>query len=429
MSTSQAPDLSPEYIAAYTGYKTIIVTVIFICLETLCVALRVLARHLSNAHVGLDDILIIPSWLISMATCAIILGRFDQQLISLFSSFTSSNVSLAMVHYGGVGRHASAIAETDPSVLTVFAKLEVAFVFLYLVAVTLPKLVILSLYLRLFPQQGYRKASYALCAVLVASYLADTVAAALICRPLSALWNPNIVGSHCINQNAFFRWATFPNILTDICLLILPIPTVWNTKLSVKTKIGLTLTLGTGSMYVSTPRIERYIRREIRLIIPSTCSGLITSILRFAAFTKTDDVTDATWSSVKLAIYGITETGVYLIAACLPTYRIILVTVQRHASLSLSKVSLTRRATTTEPSKDASLPLDYVQTSKQRSKYGNLVVAEHDSATGDDTNLVESASFYDPLSTSERGSAPTWGSSDGVTGIKVEHGVTITRGF
>lgn len=46
-------------------------------------------------------------------------------------------------------------------------------------------------------------------------------------------------------------------------------------------------------------------------------SGLVTSILRFAAFFATMAFTDGTWASVNLLIWCIVEPGIYLIAACL----------------------------------------------------------------------------------------------------------------
>ncbi|TEY28882.1 hypothetical protein BOTCAL_0994g00010 [Botryotinia calthae] len=62
-------------------------------------------------------------------------------------------------------------------------------------------------------------------------------------------------------------------------------------------KFGLTLTFMTGSI------------------------GLATSILRFDSFFKGSALSDGTWSSVDLMTWTLVEPDVYLIAACLPTYR------------------------------------------------------------------------------------------------------------
>ena len=50
-------------------------------------------------------------------------------------------------------------------------------------------------------------------------------------------------------------------------------------------------------------------------------SGLVTSIIRFATFFEKNSFVDGTWSAVDLIIWTQVETGVYLISACLMTYR------------------------------------------------------------------------------------------------------------
>ena len=154
---------------------------------------------------------------------------------------------IGTVEIGGVGRHAAAF-QSDPSVLVRYFKLEVAFIYVYLFAVTVPKLAILSLYLRIFPEKLYRSACYAVSGVLMASLMAHIIVVSVMCIPLKAYWDPSIQGAHCINENAFFRYSTLPNIITDLCMLVLPLPVVWRMSLSTRDKFGLGLTFCTGSM-------------------------------------------------------------------------------------------------------------------------------------------------------------------------------------
>ncbi|TVY14251.1 hypothetical protein LARI1_G007784 [Lachnellula arida] len=56
------------------------------------------------------------------------------------------------------------------------------------------------------------------------------------------------------------------------------------------------------------------------MVALSTC-GLITSILRFAAFYKKSSFLDPTYDGVELGIWTVCEPGVYLMAACLIVYR------------------------------------------------------------------------------------------------------------
>lgn len=50
-------------------------------------------------------------------------------------------------------------------------------------------------------------------------------------------------------------------------------------------------------------------------------SGLIASIVRFVIFFHSDAFEDGTWASADLTIWTSLEPGVYLMAACFPTYR------------------------------------------------------------------------------------------------------------
>lgn len=148
---------------------------------------------------------------------------------------------------GGVGYHEVVLAKTDPRKIVVWAKFVLIIPELYLAAATLPKLAILALYLRIFITAPYRIACYALAAVLTANWLAATVAGFLSCIPLNYLWDRTVTG-HCFNINAWFRWSSLTNVITDVIMLILPLPVVWKIQTSRKVKLGLSLTFATGSM-------------------------------------------------------------------------------------------------------------------------------------------------------------------------------------
>lgn len=156
-------------------------------------------------------------------------------------------MQIAQVEFGGSGRHVAAF-EFDPSVTVRYVKLELAFGYTYFFAVTLPKLAILGLYLRIFPQKPYRSACYVISGILVASLMANIITISVVCIPLKALWDPHIKGAHCISRNAYFTYATLSNIITDICMLILPLPVIWGMLISTRDKIGITLTFCTASM-------------------------------------------------------------------------------------------------------------------------------------------------------------------------------------
>lgn len=153
-----------------------------------------------------------------------------------------------MVQYCGVGRHATALAFLGESYkLTRWGKGIIAMVPLYLLAVTLPKICVLVLYLRIFTQWVYRTTCYVLIAIVMGNFIGGTIALLTSCIPLAKIWDSELSG-HCINNNAFYQWISFPNILTDVAILILPLPLVWNLHATINQKVGLTITFSAGGV-------------------------------------------------------------------------------------------------------------------------------------------------------------------------------------
>lgn len=80
----------------------------------------------------------------------------------------------------------------------------------------------------------------------------------LQCKPLYALWarfdpvNPLPYGSyHCrVPQKQFLMWNAIPTLVTDVLLLVLPIPYTWGLRLPKAKKIGIVATFCLGSLCV-----------------------------------------------------------------------------------------------------------------------------------------------------------------------------------
>jgi len=152
------------------------------------------------------------------------------------------------VYYGGVGYHEAAVYMKDPTMLTTWAKYTVVIPMVYLPAVVLPKLAILILYLRIFIKKPYIIICWTLAGLLIANWIGTTVAGFCICFPFEFLWNRSIPGGHCIDVNAWYRWSSLMNIITDVIMLVLPLPVIWKIQSSRKVKTGLTITFAMGSM-------------------------------------------------------------------------------------------------------------------------------------------------------------------------------------
>ncbi|KAL8635623.1 MAG: hypothetical protein Q9228_006902 [Teloschistes exilis] len=211
----------------YNGDSLRAIAILFIVLTTVCVAIRFSARRVGNVKWGLDDSLIIPGTIFCLALCTCALVDLSDR---------------------GLGYHESAILATHPEKLIRKAKFLLVAPLLYLNAVLFPKLAILATYLRIFTLPAYRISCWTLAVFLVVNWLTFTVGCFLMCRPIAYLWDRQVVGGRCFDINLFYRWSAFPNIVTDVAMLVLPLPVVWRLHTSNNIKVGLTLMFAAGGM-------------------------------------------------------------------------------------------------------------------------------------------------------------------------------------
>ena len=229
-----------------------------------------------------------------------------------FGLLTSLIVSVKLA---GVGRHFAAVHTTQQMV--VYWKLSFTLTFCYSAAANLPRLGILALYLRIFKVSRYRWAAYAVSGIIIVNWIALQSTHLAMCRPIRFNWDKTIENGHCIDQRKFHRWATVPNIATDTVMFFLPIPAVWNLQMSRAQRAGVIVTFCLGSMYeILSPS---FFSLGNGWLIPY--SGLFTAIFRLWIFVNLRSSKDITWFSFDTYTWTVAETGVYLIAACLPSLR------------------------------------------------------------------------------------------------------------
>ena len=148
---------------------------------------------------------------------------------------------------GSVGYHLIAVEAKNPESLIPWAKVLVVTPIIYSAAVCFPKIVLLVLYHRIFTTTSFRIANYIIMAIVIGIAIADILVGALVCIPLNAFWNHSVKGT-CVDVPTFYRFGTLPNAITDLVMLILPLPVIWKLQTSRRNKIGLTLTFLTGSV-------------------------------------------------------------------------------------------------------------------------------------------------------------------------------------
>lgn len=114
----------------------------------------------------------------------------------------------------------------------------VTFELIYFTAVTLPKMSMLCLYLRVFSWGGrMRQATLVLLATVAATWLAFVITTLLQCRSLNLLWDSP--QNSCVDLRAYFNAQTVPGIFLDFIIMGLPLKTIWGLKLPTAKRAAL----------------------------------------------------------------------------------------------------------------------------------------------------------------------------------------------
>ena len=109
---------------------------------------------------------------------------------------------------------------------------------LYNVMIGCVKFSVLLFYHRLFPSKRFQRVSYTVAALLAAWFIACTIVSVTECVPIHAFWDVKTEGS-CIHLKHYILANAIPNIVTDLILMALPLPTVWSLQLVTARKILL----------------------------------------------------------------------------------------------------------------------------------------------------------------------------------------------
>lgn len=237
-------------------------------------------------------------------------------------AFSHVITDILFVKYAGDGRHVIGVSADK---IIIWLKLTTVESFTYVPSTTLPKLAILVLYRQIFVTKWHRNISNLIIGIMFLNWIVSLVLNIVICMPFAYAWNKTIVGGHCMNQMQLYIWFSLPNLLTDLAILILPLPAIWRLQMSKNQKIGVTITLLTGSF------------------------GIITAIVRLIVFITIDVFEDITWHGIEIMVWTTIEPGVYLIAACLPSLRSLI----KDLSKFLSIESIGTFFNTTRPQRSA----------------------------------------------------------------------------
>lgn len=100
---------------------------------------------------------------------------------------------------------------------------------------------------QIFRVRSLRIAAYTIMLAGVAYCAAVILQALLICLPVRYNWDKSIDGQ-CGNMYAAYMSVAIVDLITELSVIILPMPYVWSLQLPVGKKIALTFIFGIGIM-------------------------------------------------------------------------------------------------------------------------------------------------------------------------------------
>lgn len=140
------------------------------------------------------------------------------------------------------------VLQTEPQAMTSWAQTLFVTEFLYGLLIPLEKTSILLLYLRLFRvHRWFRLAIYGLIAYIWMWGVSETLVSVFQCSPVEHQWVKAMSGT-CIDELAYYRWISVPNVAHDVVMLFLPLPMVWSLQIDGQKKLALTSVFLMGSM-------------------------------------------------------------------------------------------------------------------------------------------------------------------------------------
>ncbi|GFF83700.1 hypothetical protein IFM61392_08953 [Aspergillus lentulus] len=193
------------------------------------------------------------------------------------------------VHYG-VGKPKTTLSVEHIERQFLFLWLSIP---LYNLSLTFTKASILLLYLRIFAIPRFVLTSRIALGVISIYGLWCVLSAILNCIPVSAFWDSTIQGN-CISRKFLWFFNASLNIVTDLVILIMPIPVLSRLHLPQKQKFGVIVVFAAGIF---------------------TC---ITSMIRLKYVATATEATDTTKSLAPIAGWSFIEMNMGIICSCLP---------------------------------------------------------------------------------------------------------------
>ncbi|GAB1202339.1 hypothetical protein APSETT445_000951 [Aspergillus pseudonomiae] len=140
---------------------------------------------------------------------------------------------------------------------------------------------------------------YIFLGIMLAYYIPAVIVKIRICDPISKFWTPDQPGS-CLNQRAIIMADAVVSVVSDLIILLVPLPLTLGLQLPTKKKMRVMGILGAGGLAVAS------------------------SIIRLILIVYTGQSKDGTMAFMRINMFGNAEIAIGVICACLPALSAIL---------------------------------------------------------------------------------------------------------
>ncbi|RHZ53964.1 putative integral membrane protein [Aspergillus thermomutatus] len=201
-----------------------------------------------------------------------------------------SVIALIMGHYGG-GLHQDDVPKSD---LIPFQKTVYVTMVMYGPTAFLTKVSLLWIMTRVF--SPYRKAVlfiYVFLVIMLLYYIPAVIVKIRICNPIAKFWDDSTPGT-CLDQSAIILADAVVSVVSDITILLVPLPLTLSLQMPMRKKLRVMGILGAGGL---------------------ACAS---SVVRLILILKTGQSKDGTYSFMRINMFGNAEIAIGVICACLP---------------------------------------------------------------------------------------------------------------
>ena len=222
-----AEELMGEYVAGVPHYEPealrrwlVLVVAWMTILAGMAVILRYVSRRIRKQKLWWDDYMIAFSMVWNWVVVGIGFAMFIE----------------------GVGYHADSLS--DEAIYNISKWLLVTEI-IYVWNLCWTKLSLLFMYYRIFRFPFFKIQVMAVGCFVVTWAITISFLFTFICVPVEKLWKPELDG-RCVSELGVWLANASSTIVSDITILLLPIPQIWKLQLKKIEKVGLTMVFGLG---------------------------------------------------------------------------------------------------------------------------------------------------------------------------------------